>query len=85
MNRASLRLYPDVLDVAEVMKILRIGRVSVYKLIESKKLPARKIAGKYRIPKSGLITLFEMMEQSDNLCYNTPGDTDELQRINKEE
>jgi excisionase family DNA binding protein len=65
MNRASLRLYPDVLDVAEVMKILRIGRVSVYKLIGSKKLPARKIAGKYRIPKSGLITLFEMMEQSD--------------------
>lgn len=79
MKRASLRMYPDLLSVSEVMEILRIGRVSVYKLIQTGNLKARKVAGKYRISKSALLLFFESFEEYGVICYNESNDTDELQ------
>jgi excisionase family DNA binding protein len=43
--------YPDVLTVANVQKMLHIGRHEVYRLILTGKLFALKIGKSYRIPK----------------------------------
>lgn len=68
MKSRSLREYPDLLSVLDVMDILRIGRVTVYQLIREKKLAACKIAGKYRIPKSCVIKIVREVESES--CYN---------------
>lgn len=60
--------YPDLLTVAETMQILRLGRRSVYKLIQDGILPARKFAGKYRIPKSNLKNIIGAIDHE--VCYN---------------
>jgi len=64
----SIREYPDILSVFDVMEILRVGRVTVYGFIQEKQLAARKIAGKYRIPKSSVVEYIREIENS--LCYN---------------
>jgi len=61
--------YPDLLTVAEVMEILRLGRRSVYQLIEDGTLAARKMAGKYRIPKRNLVQIISAI--SLEMCYNS--------------
>ncbi|MCL2695570.1 MAG: helix-turn-helix domain-containing protein, partial [Clostridiales bacterium] len=68
MKTRSVREYPDILSVLDVMDILRIGRVAVYQFIQEKKLAACKIAGKYRIPKSGVIKIIREIENDS--CYN---------------
>ncbi len=68
MKARSIREYPDILSVLDVMEILRIGRISVYGFIRENKLSARKIAGKYRIPKTSLIEFIREIE--NNPCYN---------------
>lgn len=45
------REYPDVLTVANVQRMLHIGRHEVYRLILSRKLHALKVGKSYRIPK----------------------------------
>lgn len=69
MKARAIREYPDVLSVLDVMEILRIGRITVYKFIRENKLAARKIAGKYRIPKSSVIEFVREIENSS--CYNS--------------
>ena len=64
--------YPDMLSVLDVMEILRVGRITVYQYIRENKLPARKMAGKYRIPKSGVIAFIREIES--DLCYNSDGE-----------
>jgi len=73
----ELSEYPDLLTVQEVCAILRIGRRSVYQYINDNTLPARKIAGKHRIPK---ISVKNFVHKIDgNLCYNSiSDDTDAL-------
>jgi len=63
-----LRDYPDLLTIADVMEILRIGRFTVYRYIKENKLPAKKLAGKYRIPKTGIAAIIHEIEK--DLCYN---------------
>lgn len=46
---------PDVLNVHQVRAALGIGRVGVYKLLESNKIHCFKIGNAYKIPKSSLI------------------------------
>jgi len=60
--------YPDLLTVAEVMEILRLGRRSVYQLIDDGTLAARKMAGKHRIPKRNLVQIISAI--SPEICYN---------------
>jgi len=47
---------PDILTVRQVQDILGIGRVGVYKLIESGALHAFRIGHAYKIPRSSLDT-----------------------------
>jgi len=68
MKAKSIEEYPDLLDVQEAMEILRIGRVTIYKYIQSGMLSARKIAGKYRISKESLISF--SFANSDGKWYN---------------
>ncbi|MCL2672138.1 MAG: helix-turn-helix domain-containing protein [Clostridiales bacterium] len=68
MKIKTIREYPDLLSVLDVMDILRIGRVTVYQFIQERKLAARKIAGKYRIPKSSVMKFIREIEGDS--CYN---------------
>lgn len=54
-----LENHPDILSTKDVCKILRISPHTLYKLIESKKLPAKKIGGKYKIRKDNLLKLLK--------------------------
>lgn len=47
--------YDDVVTVAEVQEMLKIGRKRVYELIGSKDIEARQIGRKYRIKKDSII------------------------------
>ena len=64
----NLSDYPDLLTVQDVMEVLRVGRIAIYKYIQSGELPARKIAEKYRIPKDSLISF--MLANSYIQQYN---------------
>ena len=68
MSVKSIDEYPDLLTVAEAMEILRLGRRSVYQLIDDGTLAARKMAGKYRIPKRNLVQIIGAI--SPGMCYN---------------
>jgi len=68
MKNQSINEYPDLLTVAEAMEILRLGRRSVYQLIADGTLAARKMAGKYRIPKRNLVEIISAI--SPEMCYN---------------
>lgn len=52
--------YHDILSTKEVCQLLRISMRTLYKLIESGELPARKIGGKYKITKNNLIKFLEL-------------------------
>lgn len=67
----KIKDYPDILTVRDVMAILRIGRASVYRLINENELPARIIAGKYKIPKIGVTSILRSIHESaGRVCYN---------------
>jgi len=50
-----LRHYPDVMSVAEVQRILSIGRTNMYALLQSGEIRSLRIGRTYRIPKPYLI------------------------------
>ena len=43
--------YDDVLDAADLQRILNISRASTYALLKNKEIKAFKLAGGYKIPK----------------------------------
>lgn len=47
--------YPDILTTDEACEILNISKHSLYKLIHSKELRAKKVARQYRIQKIELL------------------------------
>lgn len=47
--------YPDILTTEEVCKLLKVSKNTIYKLIHSGQLKARKVTRHYRIPKSELL------------------------------
>ena len=47
--------YPDVLTVQQVRQALGIGRVGVYKLLDSGGIRCFKIGNSYKIPKTALV------------------------------
>ena len=56
INKTELfETLPDVLNVHQVRAALGIGRVGVYKLLESNEIQCFKIGNTYKIPKSSLI------------------------------
>ena len=51
--------YGDIVTVEEVMKMLQIGRVSVYQMLRSGEIRSLKVGKKYVIPKKSVIELFD--------------------------
>ena len=49
--------YGDIVTVEEVMKMLQIGRVSVYQMLKSGEIRSLKVGKKYVIPKKSVIEL----------------------------
>ena len=47
--------YGDIVTVEEVMKMLQIGRVTVYNLLKTDKIHTLRIGKKYVIPKKSVI------------------------------
>lgn len=47
--------YPDVMTVNQVMKALKIGKNTVYRLISENKLNCIRIGRKYIVPKKFVI------------------------------
>lgn len=47
--------YPDVVNVAQLMKMLGISRHLAYELINEKKIKAFHLANSYKIPKVNVI------------------------------
>ena len=47
--------YPDILEVDDFCKILRIGRNSAYKILDSRAIGAFKIGSSWKIPKFALM------------------------------
>lgn len=52
-----LNNYPEILTTKDVCTILHISPHTLYKLIQNKELPARKIGGKYKICKENVLKL----------------------------
>ena len=63
---------PDILTVAQLQKILCVGRKAAYDLIHEKKIKSIKIGRSIRIPKRCLLDFIE------NSCYNTSIATNRL-------
>lgn len=47
--------YQDVLDTKDICQILRIGRKTAYRLLNSGELPCRRIGRNYKIRKDAVI------------------------------
>ena len=47
--------YDDVLEIKDLCAILKIGRKTVYKLLQDGDIPYRRIGRVYKIPKDALI------------------------------
>ncbi len=52
-----LETYPDIISAKEACEILHISPNTLYRLIKTCELPARKIGGKYKIRKDNLLKL----------------------------
>lgn len=60
LKELERKSYPDVLTAQQVQKVLKIGRLSVYQLIENNKIPAFRIGRVYYIPKKTLAQFLEL-------------------------
>lgn len=58
MNPKKLTDYPDFLSVHDICILLKIGRHTVYEMLKTHQLKARKIGRSYRIRKSDLEQMF---------------------------
>lgn len=54
-----LEEYKDVINVNELCEILRIGRNSAYRLLQSGEIRSRRLRAKYLIPKIVIIDYLE--------------------------
>ena len=50
------------LTVAEVAEMMRVSNMTVYRMVESGKLPAVRFGRSYRIPESALAAAIELPE-----------------------
>lgn len=47
--------YPDIVSVDELMRMLKIGRNSAYKLLQDGTIKSFKVGNRYKIPKKEII------------------------------
>ena len=57
INPLSIALegYPDILEVEDFCKILRIGKNSAYKILESRVIPAFRVGSSWKITKAAMM------------------------------
>lgn len=71
-----LENYSDVLVIEDIMKILKIGRNSAYKLVNSGKIKSLKVGRNIRIPKGFLLDyLYNVYYNDDSNIVCTPMST----------
>ena len=54
-----LENYQDVLEIKDICAVLRIGRKTAYKLLQSGQIPYCKVGRNYKIRKDALIAYLE--------------------------
>lgn len=54
-NNEIFSAYPDIVSIAEMMQMLRIGRSLAYRILKEGKIRTVTIGNKYIIPKSSVI------------------------------
>ena len=47
--------YKEILTITEAAELLQLGKRSIYKLAETKKIPAKKVLNKWRFVRKDLI------------------------------
>jgi len=47
--------YSDILDVKDICSILRIGKKTAYRLLQTGEIPCRKIGRNYKVTKKSII------------------------------
>jgi excisionase family DNA binding protein len=53
------RNYPDVVSVAQMQKMLGIGKNTAYKLLKDDEIKSKRVRGIHRIPKANIIKYFK--------------------------
>ncbi len=51
---------PSLMTVAEVADVMRVSKMTVYRLIHSGELPAIRVGKSFRVPQSALETLLDV-------------------------
>lgn len=59
--------YPDIVSVEDIMRMLNMGRSSVYELLRSNSIRSVKAGKKYIVPKQAVIDFV------CGVCYNDTG------------
>lgn len=57
-------MYPDIVTVEDLMKMLHIGKSSAYSLLQQKKISHVRVGRKYIIPKNSVVGFV------NECCYN---------------
>jgi excisionase family DNA binding protein len=52
--------WPEFMTVAEVATVMRVSKMSVYRLVHSKDLTSRKVGRSFRIPKGAVRAYLEI-------------------------
>jgi len=61
--------YPDVVTVRELCEMLKIGRNTAYRLVQSGAVPAVLVGRQYRVRKTDVESYFSIAIHAEK-CYN---------------
>ncbi len=64
MNKELFSDYDDVLSIEDVMKMLHIGKNTVYSLLRNNEIRNLKIGKRYIIPKQSVINFITTVTES---------------------
>lgn len=59
-NPAMFAEYPDVVDIDDLQRMLRIGRSSAYDILQKGLIKTVRIGKRYIIPKQSVITFLKL-------------------------
>lgn len=51
--------YGDIVTIEEIMKMLQIGRVTVYQMLQSGRIRSLRVGKRYIVPKQSIVDLFK--------------------------
>ena len=59
--KALLKEFPDIMDVTNLCRALRISEKTAYKLLKSGQIPSMKVGRAYRIPKLHVLAYLKLI------------------------